>query len=209
MTSKPWILFDIGGVFALANDGVWQRRFSQGLRARSGLDDDEFSARIDAAELPRVDVESGGESEYWRRLAEALGFDVATRNDIQAEFWNAYCGVANEELLAFARALPAHVGRAALSNSMDGAREQEERRFGLSCVVDPICYSHEIGALKPQPAAYAAALARMGANAADVLFIDDHQLALDGAEAAGIRSVLHTDNATTIAAIEVFLAAYA
>ncbi|QAY61943.1 hypothetical protein ET475_17110 [Microbacterium protaetiae] len=200
------MLFDIGGVLELADDGVWQKRFSQSLRARSGLDDETFGARVDAADLPRADIESGVESEYWRRLGDALGFDDDTRAAVSAEFWDSYCGVANAELQAYARALPVHVGRAALSNSMDGAREQEERRFGYSRLVNPICYSHEIGAAKPDPTAYAAALSAMDADASDVLFIDDHQVSIDGAAAAGIRGILHSDNATTIAAIESFLA---
>ena len=209
MTSKPWILFDIGGVFALADDGVWQQRVVQGLRMRSGLDDDAYGARVDAADLPRADVTAGVEAEYWRRLGDALGFDDELRAAVRAEFWDSYCGVANTELLEYAASLPAHVGRAALSNSMDGAREQEESRFTLSRVVDPICYSHEIGAAKPDAAAYAAALAAMCADPADVLFIDDHQISLDGAASVGIRGILHTDNATTIAAIEDFLTPYA
>ncbi|WP_308491109.1 HAD family hydrolase [Microbacterium terrisoli] len=208
MTSKPWILFDIGGVFALADDGVWQKRFSLGLRDLSGLDDDQFGACVDAADLPRIDIESDVETEYWSRLGDALGLDETTRHEVRAQFWDLYCGTPNEQLLSYARALPAPVGRAALSNSADGAREQEERRFGLSSVVDPIFYSHEIGVNKPALAAYEIALAGMGAGAADVLFIDDHQGSLDGAAQAGIRGILHTDNTTTIAAIEDFLATY-
>ena len=208
MATKPWILFDIGGVFALADDGNWQRRFSAHLRERAGLDVDTFGERVDAADLPRLDLEQGVETEYWRRLGDALGFDTATRVDVRAEFWDAYCGTPNAELLAYARSLPAHVGRAALSNSSDGAREEEERRFGLSSVVDLISYSHEIGVAKPDPAAYATALSRMSAEPGQVLFIDDHQESVDGAASAGIRSHLHTDNATTIAAIEEFLAPY-
>jgi FMN phosphatase YigB (HAD superfamily) len=46
----------------------------------------------------------------------------------------------------------------------------------------------------------------MGAKPGDVLFIDDHQVSVHGAEAVGIRAVRHVDNATTIAAIEGFLA---
>ncbi|WP_029145060.1 HAD-IA family hydrolase [Microbacterium luticocti] len=209
MTTKPWILFDIGGVFALADDGQWQPRFSARLRERAGLDLDAFAERVDAADLPRLDLEQGVQSEYWRRLGDALGFDAATRDEVRTEFWDAYCGTANADLIAYARSLPAHIGRAALSNSVDGAREEEERRFGLSGVVDPIVYSHEIGVAKPDAAAYTAALSQMGARADDVLFIDDHRVSLDGAADLGIRGHLHTDNATTIATIEDFLTAYA
>jgi FMN phosphatase YigB (HAD superfamily) len=208
MTVKPWILFDIGGVFALADDGNWQPRFSAHLRERAGLDVDAFGERVDAADLPRLDLEQRVEAEYWRRLGDALGFDAATRADVRAEFWDAYCGTPNAELLAYARSLPKHVGRAALSNSVDGAREEEERRFGLSSVVDPISYSHEIGVAKPDAAAYATALSRMSTDPEHVLFIDDHQVSLDGAASVGIRGHLHTDNVSTIAAIEDFLAPY-
>ncbi|UPL19594.1 HAD-IA family hydrolase [Microbacterium aurugineum] len=71
---------------------------------------------------------------------------------------------------------------------------------------DPICYSHEQGVAKPDAGAYLTALERMGARAEDVLFIDDNDAPARGAESCGIRAVPHRDNATTIAAIERFLA---
>ena len=46
----------------------------------------------------------------------------------------------------------------------------------------------------------------MGASAEQVLFIDDHEEPVRGAEDCGIRAILHRDNETTIAAIETFLA---
>jgi len=45
----------------------------------------------------------------------------------------------------------------------------------------------------------------MGASPEDVFFIDDNEDRIRGAERCGIRSILHRDNATTIAAIERFL----
>ncbi|WEF22812.1 HAD family hydrolase [Microbacterium maritypicum] len=108
-------------------------------------------------------------------------------------------------MIDYARTLSSRAGTAILSNSADGAREEEERRFGFSEVFDPICYSHEQGVNKPHRDAYVRALQRMGAEPDDVLFIDDHQVSVDGAHAVGIRAVRHLDNATTIAAIEEFL----
>ncbi|MFC4140525.1 MULTISPECIES: HAD-IA family hydrolase [unclassified Microbacterium] len=58
---------------------------------------------------------------------------------------------------------------------------------------------------KPYPQAYLLAPERVGADAADVLFIDDRQHSIDGAAAVGIRGVLQRENASTIAAIEAFL----
>lgn len=145
--------------------------------------------------------------EYWEGFARVLGFTSAQIAIVKEELWDAYCGDANTELIEFARSLRARADVAILSNSWDGAREEEERRYGFFSVFDPICYSHEIGANKPDPEAYAAALAAMGAEPADVFFIDDRRQQIDGAALVGIRGIVHADNATTIAAVEDFLTA--
>ncbi|WP_420097463.1 HAD family hydrolase, partial [Brevibacterium sediminis] len=102
-------------------------------------------------------------------------------------------------------ALRPRAGVAILSNSVDGARREEERRFGFSEVFDPILYSHETGLLKPEPEAYENALERMAADAGDVFFIDDHEVCAEGARAVGMDAIVHRDNRSTIDEIEQFL----
>ncbi len=94
---------------------------------------------------------------------------------------------------------------AILSNSVDGARCEEDRRFGFSAVFDPILYSHETGLLKPEPEAYENALDRIGAEPQNVFFIDDHKICAEGARAVGMTSIVHRDNDSTIAAVENYL----
>lgn len=200
-----WILYDIGGVLEIVDDHAWPQHLEQAWSDRLGLPVDVFCARLDAADLPDTTVRSGVAAAYWRIFGAALGIDDAEVATMRAQLWDAYCGEANTELLEHARTLKGRAGLAILSNSADGAREEEERRFGLSTIFDPICYSHEQGVAKPDPGAYLAALTRMRASAADVLFIDDNEGPMRGAENCGIRAVLHRDNATTIAAIEAFL----
>ncbi|MBN1676594.1 MAG: HAD family phosphatase [Kiritimatiellae bacterium] len=60
------------------------------------------------------------------------------------------------------------------------------------------CYLHE---LKPQRAFFEKALARFGVEADACLFVDDSAANVAGAEACGIRSVLYTEPAATIAAV--------
>ncbi|MFF1538529.1 HAD family hydrolase [Microbacterium sp. NPDC058269] len=205
MPTKKWILFDIGGVLEVVDDDAWQQEWWERWRAVSGLDTAAFDARIAGAELPAIDVTVGTEPAFWAAVGAALELDDEQCAAMRADFWDAYCGTGNIELIDYARTLSSRAGTAILSNSADGAREEEERRFGFSEVFDPICYSHEQGVNKPDPEAYRRALQRMGAEPDDVLFIDDHQVSVDGAEAVGIRAVRHLDNATTIAAIEEFL----
>lgn len=206
MTDAKWILFDIGGVLEVVDDDSWQEQWWQRWRERSGLESAEFDARVAAADLPPIDVTSGTEAELWRRLATALGLGTEQIDAMRADFWNEYCGTANTPLIEFARSLRGRAQLAILSNSADGAREEEERRFAFSEIFDPICYSHEQGVNKPDPQAYLRALERLGAVPENVFFIDDHAVAIAGAADVGIRGIVHRDNAETVAAIEAFLA---
>ena len=205
MQAKRWILFDIGGVLEIVDDDSWQDRFKERWRRHARLTAEEFRARLQLVDLPAVDLETGTETAYWDLVGGAMGLDDAARVRMRADWWNAYCGELNRELMDFARSLLPRAGVGILSNSMDGAREEEERRYGFSDVFDPICYSHELGIGKPHTAAYEAALARMNAVPSAVLFIDDREMAVAGARAVGIRSILHRGNAGTIAEIERFL----
>ncbi|MDR2998063.1 MAG: hypothetical protein LBU78_08080, partial [Microbacterium sp.] len=145
MTAKKWILFDIGGVLELVDDDTWQEQWWQRWCVHTGLERRDFDARVEGAELPEIDVRAGLEAEFWQRLGAALNLDSDDRDAMRAEFWDAYCGEANTELIEYARSLRGRAGLAILSNSADGAREEEERRYGFSEIFDPICYSHEQG----------------------------------------------------------------
>ena len=200
-----WILYDIGGVIEIVDDHSWPTELRVRWSDRLGLTPEEYDARLLAADLPDTTVQSGIADQYWRGVAEALLLSDAEIASMRAELWDAYCGDENAELLDHARSLRSRARLAILSNSGDGAREEEERRFGLSAVFDPICYSHEQGVLKPDARAFEQALARMNTTADQVLFIDDNLPNVHAAQALGIHALLHSDNTTTIDAIERFL----
>lgn len=206
MSEATWILFDIGGVLEVVDDDTWQDAWWRRWREHAGAPDAEIDELVVSGRLPPIDVVSGRADEFWRVLGDRLALSPADREAMRADFWDSYCGVGNAALIEYARALRGRASLAILSNSADGAREEEERRYSFSEVFDPICYSHEQGVNKPDRRAYELALTRMKAEPGEVFFIDDHQGAIDGAAAVGIRSILHRDNVTTIAAIEEFLA---
>jgi FMN phosphatase YigB (HAD superfamily) len=147
-----WILFDIGGVLEIVDDDSWQQHWWARWRERAGLERADFDARVAQADLPSIDVTTGTEQIFWQRLAAALGLSDADRAAMRADFWDAYCGTGNTELIDYARSLKSRVGLAILSNSADGAREEEARRYGFSKIFDPICYSHEQGVSRTAPA---------------------------------------------------------
>lgn len=199
MAGVRWLLFDVGGVLCTADDSRWPAEFSARWAARLEMSEDEFTTRLASADLPDAGIRADVEDEFWTRYGEAVGADGDVLREMRTDFWNAYCGSPNTPILDFARSVNGQVGLAILSNSGDGARREEERRFGFSAIFDPICYSHEIGVNKPDPRAFRAALGAMEATAEEVVFIDNRQDNVDAASVLGMRGVLHLDNASTLA----------
>jgi putative hydrolase of the HAD superfamily len=69
-----------------------------------------------------------------------------------------------------------------LADALDGHR--------ALALFDHLVFSARIGAVKPEPAAFAAALEAMSLRPQDVVFIDDRQENVEGAIACGLRGIL-------------------
>jgi len=123
---------------------------------------------------------------------------------VLADMWREYLGTPNTELMAYARALRPAFRTGILSNSFVGAREREERAYGLTDLVDDCVYSHEVGLRKPDPALWDLVCRRMGVAPGGLLFIDDVPKLVDSARAFGMAAILFETTAQTIADIEVW-----
>lgn len=193
------VLLDIGGVLVTEGPMTWAEEWG-----------------IDAATLESVLVELdpddhlgvGLRDEAWLRgaLASRLGVAEADADRLMAALWDWYCGTPDEVMLAWVRSLAARVRVSGLSNSADGARREEQRRYGLSSLLDPILYSHEIGLRKPDAAVYRLSCATLGVEPDAIVFVDDRQENVQAAREAGMHALLHSTSTTTIAAVEALLA---
>ena len=115
-----------------------------------------------------------------------------------AEMWDAYCGERDVVLRDFAAGLRPKFATAILSNSADGARREEQRRYGFEELVDVIVYSHEVGVAKPDPAIFRLTQERLGVEAHEIVFLDDHDPHVQTARAFGWHAVWHRDTAASI-----------
>ncbi|WP_306215868.1 HAD-IA family hydrolase [Actinoplanes sp. RD1] len=191
------LLLDIGGVLAHTPPTGWAARWEREL----GLPDGHLGRRL-------ADVWAAGavgamtEAQVTTRIAEEIG-PAADR--FLADLWADYLGSPNEELIACVRRLRGRCRLGILSNSFVGAREREEAAYGFPALVDEILYSHETGLEKPDPAAYALAVTRLGVAPRDCLFVDDVPANVTAARAAGLRAVHYTANGPLVAEIEAFL----
>jgi HAD superfamily hydrolase (TIGR01509 family) len=74
-------------------------------------------------------------------------------------------------------------------------------RARIDALFDPVVISGEIGLRKPQAAIYHHALEQLGLPAGRVLFVDDAEPNIIGAQSVGLRALLHTSPRCTRAAL--------
>jgi putative hydrolase of the HAD superfamily len=199
------VVFDIGGVLERVDDP--DQVIGRKWRARLGLTEADYAASIGSVDPGRLNqVGQMSEVEYRQRCMAALGLDSGQADEFMADMWDWYCGELDVELHAFARSLRPRLRTAILSNSGDGARREEQARYGFEDDFDPIIYSHEVGLAKPDPAIYELTWTRIGVAPEEMIFIDDTQGHLDAASRLGIHAVRNTKASQTIEAVSELLA---
>ncbi len=197
------VAFDLGGVLeevAVADQFVakWQRR----------LDPSEEQVQQLRWPLTRTDpgdqVKTGAVSEeqYRQLCLSALGLAGAAADEFMAALWDWYSGELDVELAAYAAALRPRFRTAILSNSMAGARREEQARFGFAELVDVIVYSDEVGLAKPDPRVYSLLCAELGVAPAELVFLDNRPPNVEAARELGIHGLLHVSTPASIAAVE-------
>lgn len=78
----------------------------------------------------------------------------------------------------------------AIVSNCDHSTRPVVERLGLVDEADAVILSFEVGAAKPSPEIYRAALERLDVRAGDAVFVDDQAAYCDGAAALGIQTVL-------------------
>lgn len=140
-------------------------------------------------------------AEYARGVAAVLGWTV---DDVSATFKQAR--VRNEPLIAYVKQLHTDgVPLALLSNVSSGTLDELFAPGELDGMFDAKILSFAEGLTKPNPAVFTLAVERLGMLAGDCVMVDDKLENCDGAEAAGLASILHTSNTQTMAAVQAWL----
>ena len=94
--------------------------------------------------------------------------------------------------------------RTAVVSNCDHATRPIVDDLGLEREVDAIMLSFEVGAAKPDPGIYRAALEAVGAGPEEAVFVDDQAWYCEGAEALGIRSfMIVRDDAAPVQGVSV------
>jgi epoxide hydrolase-like predicted phosphatase len=191
------VVFDVGGVLALVEPMDFDRRYEAKMGLADGAIETAMADVWAAGEIGRVT-----ESEVHQAMHDRLGLTGEQVDMVMAEMWRQYLGVANCELIEYARGLRPAYRTGILSNSFVGAREREQREYGLGDVVHELIYSHEVGMKKPDPALWELVCQRMGVAPDEMVFLDNAPELVSSAREFGIEAVLFENTAQAIAGIE-------
>jgi glucose-1-phosphatase len=189
-------VFDLGGVLEIVDDNHWQQQWMSRW---------EKIARVADGALRNSPYLGPTEADFRARVSSAL--TLADVDIAIAEWWDAYCGELDVVLRDFVASLKPDLIVAALSNSADGARREEQRRYNFRDLFDQMIYSHEVGVEKPDPKIYSLTQELLRVDPAEIVFLDDRVVAVEAARAAGWHAVLHDSTPSSIIALQEIIAA--
>lgn len=138
--------------------------------------------------------------EYLAQIGEIIGVSPEEVDRIMRQHH-----VPNNELIEYAKQLKAAHKTALLSNIGD---QVIEHLFDgkVDEYFTEVFLSYKEGIAKPNPDAFRLAAARLGVNPEDCVMIDDLASNCEGAELAGMQSIQHITNESTIAKLTTLLA---
>ena len=192
---------DLGDVLERVGDSAWPTRWAERWAGEAGLDADGLAAAL-ARHEPLGDLTTGeaSEADFRAAYASALALSEDRVEAMMAEMWDGYCGELDVALHDYWLSLSDRgLLLGILSNSMEGARREEGRRYGFPDQADVLVYSHEVGLAKPDPAIYELTTKRLGVRPEEIAFLDDQPGNVAAARDHGWHALVHEDTGRSIA----------
>ena len=183
------VIFDFGGVLCFHPDETRWRRAAE----TAGLPVEAFVSAFWAHRI-RYDAGLCEPAEYWHAVARSAGIQIDDQRipaliRTEIELWNHY----DSRLLKWTSQLRAVGFRTAILSNLPRPLGEELRATpGFLEHFDHVTFSYELGKVKPQPEIYLDAIAGLGVEPAQALFLDDRPDNVDGARAVGLRAVLYS-----------------
>ena len=193
------LLVDFGGVLT---SSVWDS-FADFCRDKGLVEDSIrrlFREDPEAlADLRKLETGRMEEHDFERRFAERLGLEDAA--DLIDSMFRGM--KPSEPMVAAVRgARDSGIRTGLLSNSWSTSHYD---RALLAELFDAVVISAEVGLHKPEPEIYLLASKRLGVEPQQCVFIDDLRENCAGAEAVGMRAILHRNVAASVARLEELL----
>jgi putative hydrolase of the HAD superfamily len=190
------VLFDFGMVLSgPPNVAAWD-----GMKLQLARDEPSFHASYWQF---RDDYDRGTLSgtEYWNAVAgrDLQETELVELKRLDTDLWTDM----NEPMVAWAERLQkAGVKTGILSNIGDAMEDGVRGKLAWVAEFTHAVWSHQLKMRKPEPEIYAVAVEGLGVPAEQILFIDDREENIRGAEAAGMQGIVYQDHAAFLAEME-------
>jgi putative hydrolase of the HAD superfamily len=187
--TPKFVIFDLDGVLRL-----WPK--SEGdLEEKFGLSPGAISDVAFKPELLSLALAGAITDAEWRsRIADGLSSNYPLQLSVarQAVFeWSAGTGSVNLPVLEIVRQVR-KISKVALFTNATEKILVDLGKLSLLPELDVVMYSSSLGFAKPSPEAFIAGQSRLGAEAAEVLFIDDTLGNVASAKSCGIHAHRYT-----------------
>jgi putative hydrolase of the HAD superfamily len=182
------VLIDLDGVIR-----TWRAQEDPAAEAGFGLPPGALRRVAFAPELLLPAITGRVADATWREQIRAElarrfpGADAAAAVD----WWSSPYGEVNAEVLELLRACRRRAAVALVTNATSRLPD-DLRRLGIAGAFDHLVNSSAVGAAKPEPAIFAAALAAAGVAAAEALFVDDTLGHVEAARRLGLAAHHYT-----------------
>ena len=192
-----WVLLDYGAVLCIEQPDEDRRALvrAAGIDPEDGSEADRFWTGY-WRDRPAYDRAELDPAAYWARVLDRTpAAELAAIEGADVAGW---CHPQPASLAVVDALAKDGVDLALLSNAPASLADAVDELPWMQ-VVPRRFYSCRLRATKPDPAAYGGVLAELGADPADVTFVDDRPANVAGAAALGMRALLFTDPITLAA----------
>jgi len=178
------VIFDFGGVLMRTVTREPRRELERRLGLEPGGAEEAVfgSPRWDDVQLGRLT-----NSAFWEDVVRRLGLDPAAAVEFRREFWAG--DRLDDEMVAFIRHLHEEGFCTALLSNAPAELRPLVEGSDMADVFDHLVISGCEGLMKPDPAIFELALARLGVRAEEAVFVDDFRVNVAAARQVGLHAL--------------------
>ena len=191
------VIFDFGSVLVQMGDETPR----QALAEQLGVPLKELYRLVfDSETASRAMVGELTIEQHWQAVEAALGVAPEALPAIRAQFWSA--DQVNTELVEYIRKLRPKYKVGLLSNAWNDLRQGMQQRFGFDGLFDELVISAEVGLAKPDPRIFHLAVARLGVQPEQTIFVDDVLANVEAARLIGLQAIHYRHNSQLFQELE-------
>jgi putative hydrolase of the HAD superfamily len=195
------VIWDLAGVLMHTPEGHFNRTLARRLNVPLA----EAVRVMESHENALWDLDEWGDDQFFDFILRELGLPVAARSILES-IYTEDCYI-DRVMLAYARGMRKTHRTALLTNFPARVHQLMRDVWHAEDNFDHFVASCDVKLLKPDPRIYQLTLARLGATAAETVFVDDTPENVLAAEELGMQAILFRTRGQVLADMELALAA--